>query len=51
VLHRAGTERFWSLCGPSAAKLESMGAGVKTVITVMTVMKTVGKFGQTETGE
>jgi len=28
-----------------------MGAGVKTVITVMTVMKTVGKFGQTETGE
>jgi hypothetical protein len=37
--HRAGAERFWSLCAPSAAKLESIGAGVMTVITVMTVMK------------
>jgi hypothetical protein len=35
--HRAGAERFWGLCVPSAAKLESGGV-VVTVITVMTVI-------------
>ena len=31
--HRAGGERSWSLCGPSAAKLEAVAAMVRTVIT------------------
>jgi hypothetical protein len=35
--HRAGAERFWSLCVPSAAKLESAGV-VMAVITVMTAI-------------
>jgi hypothetical protein len=35
-VNRAGAERFWSLCAPSAAKLES--AGVVLMITVMTVI-------------
>jgi hypothetical protein len=40
-------ERFWSLCAPTADKLESGGV----VVTVMTAMKAAGKFSQTETGE
>jgi len=37
VVHRAGAERFWSLCAPSAAKLERIAAVVRSVITAMTV--------------
>ena len=38
MLHRAGAERFWSLCAPSVAKLEIVGV-VMTVITVVTVIE------------
>jgi hypothetical protein len=38
VYHRAGAERSWSLCAPSAAKLERSAAVVMTVITVLTVL-------------
>jgi hypothetical protein len=49
-VHRAGAERFWTLCAPSAAKLESVGV-VMTVITAMTAMKATAKIRQTGTGE
>ena len=39
VPYRAAAERFWSFGAPSAAKLESIGAGVMTVITVAAVKK------------
>ena len=43
-LHRADGERFWSLCRPSAAKLERTAAVVLTVITVMTVVTACGGY-------
>ena len=39
----SGAERFWSLCEPSAAKLESVGV-VMTVITVLVVVTTAASF-------
>jgi hypothetical protein len=59
-VHRAGGERSWSLCGPSAAKLEAIAAVVRTVITVMTAItvkksaamgSAAGQIRQTGTGE
>ena len=48
--YRAGAERSWSLCGPSAAKLERIAAVVRTVITVITVIMGIPPFDRKEEG-
>jgi len=48
--HRAGAERSWSLCAPSATKLERTAAVVMTVITVMTVIMGIPPFDRKEEG-
>jgi len=49
VPYRAGAERFWSLCAPSAAKLERTAA-VVMMITVMTVIMGIPPFDRKEEG-
>ena len=44
-LQRAGAERFWSLCSPSAAELEAIAAVVVTVITVLAVITGIPRYG------
>ena len=44
--YRVGAERSWSLCAPSAAKLERTAAVVRTVITVLTVITACGGEAQ-----
>ena len=46
--YRAGAERFWSLCAPSAAKLERTIAVVMTVITVLVVITGTPRFESLE---
>jgi hypothetical protein len=50
VVYRAGAERFWSLCAPSAAKPERTAAVAMTVITAITVIAGIPRFDRNEEG-
>jgi hypothetical protein len=50
-VHRAGAEGFWSLCAPSAAKLDRIAAVVMTVIRALAVIAAAATIRQSGTGE